>query len=260
MSAVIYTNNITSTSALITEWLESVHRINVQIHLVEEYGEYYPVNHLRNAAQDNAYTRVVFMVDVDFVAMAILYSKLRQYLPVFDKQRSSEKNALVIPAFMVNDGKHFPNTKQDINQTWNKQVHKFIYDYAIIGNHTYNRSLKPHDQQGNNTFENWIKTNDDLEMPYVKQCEVYYVINRMHSVRYSEIFLQRWFDKISHVYHLHSLGVRFWVYARGYIVHLPHERVRGAVTESSAHCARRYLRYFYEEMSRVQRGQRVGVA
>ena len=209
VSVAIYTKNVKKLSMDMNVWLRTVNRTNIQIHLVEEYGSLYPVNHLRNIAQDNAYTQFVFMIDVDYAVVPNLYEQLKEHLSSLFVSNSSTANALVIPAFVVNKTADFPRSKEAIRIGWKTKIDVFKFDYALKGN----------------AYQKWISTEEDFIIPYRMNWEFYYVIDKRYSMRYDEIFLQRWYDKISHALNLHSIGFQFWVYAEGYIVHLPHERV-----------------------------------
>ena len=66
----------------------------LQIHVVYQEGEHYPVNFLRNVALDGVSTMFVFVVDIDFVVPASLYATIRARMAT-----TLGATALIIPAF-----------------------------------------------------------------------------------------------------------------------------------------------------------------
>lgn len=55
-------------------------RLNVAYHVVFKDGEYYPINILRNVGLANVNTPYVFLADIDFLPMHMLYSVLKNHL------------------------------------------------------------------------------------------------------------------------------------------------------------------------------------
>ena len=234
ISAAIYTSDISNVTEFFTNWLKSVNRQNVQIHLVEQYNIWYPVNVMRNVAQDNAMTQYVFMLDVDFLAMPNLYATVMYHLPEFFKLKQPTNSVMVIMALQVNNTGSFPETKAKIQEQWKTKVNPFIYNPTFIDG-------EPTD------YDRWVHSNELFEIPYTFPVEAYFVLEKHSSPSYDEMFLQRWYDKVSHILELYSRGFHFWVSPHGYVVHLPHERVKGNVLTSSWRCANLYFKQHFRK-------------
>ena len=227
VSATVYTEDWLEKAAQLMQWIQGINRTNIQIHIVIQYGDYYPVNYLRNVAQSNAVTQFVFMVDVDFVTMSNMYLSLKRHLKTFYNQDLGKK-VLVMPTFAFVGNVTLPQSKDDIKRQWKKHVKLFRYDYSLKRGALYN---------------SWIKSNTDIKLPYQKNAECFYVIEKSYSPDYDEMFLQRWQNKVVHVYTLHAKGFRFWIYSQGFILHLPHKEVKGEPYMKSKQCA---LDYYYK--------------
>ena len=228
VSATVYTEDWLEIVAQLMQWIQGLNRENIQIHMVIPYGDYYPVNYLRNVAQSNALTQFVFMVDVDFVTMSNMYFNLKNHLKTTFYDRDHGNKVLVMPTFAFSGNVTIPQSKDDIKKQWKKHVKLFRYDYSLKRGALYNR---------------WIKSRTDIQLPYEKNAECFYVIEKSRSPDYDEMLLQRWQDKVAHVYLLHAKGFRFWIYSQGFILHLPHKDVRGEAVIKAKQCA---MNYYYK--------------
>ena len=251
ISVAIYTgiDKFANDSSDICRELDIGRRTNVQIHLVHGFTLWYHINYLRNVAQDNALTEYVFMSDVDFQLMPNLYERLTQDIKVFFSEQNSLTNVLTIPSLMAYPNCTFPDSKAKVQNEWDICVSRFDYGFpGFTGDPT--------------NYTRWKTAPETYEIPYVFHFEPYLVIKKEHSPRYEENFLQRWYDKMSHVYQLYSRGFKFWAYPHGYMVHMPHESapLDEFMYEKSKQCATHYLHHnFRLYMVRAQRKQNLPI-
>ena len=245
VSATVYINgtDFDSVKGLMCDWLQSINRDNVQIHIVQDHSVWYHVNHMRNIAQDNAVTEYVYMCDVDFMIMPDLYKNLMKDVPHFFRKHDSFSNVLTIPALMAYENCTLPENKKRVDQEWDKCINRFDYGFPKFKGDPTN-------------YTRWMLSNVPYKIPYAFHFEPYLIIKKIHSPRYEETFLQRWYDKMSHVLNQYSAGFQMWVYPHGYMVHMPHESapINEFLYEKSKHCAGVYLRNsFRKTMAKGQK-------
>ena len=217
----------------LTNWLCTKRRSNVQIHIVEQYGRWYPKNHLRNIAMVNVITDYVLAVDVEIVPMPVLYEQLVAYLPKFFENRTSHHNVLVIPTFTVYNNISFPLFKEDVVGQWNKTVRAF-------SNARLNCSGDP------TNYDHWIEAKNVYEVGYVFNYDPFIVIKRNASPRYDELFLRTPYDHVSYVYELYSRGFHFWIHPYGFMTHVANNAkqdvsLHGIYDEKSERCSTSYM-------------------
>jgi hypothetical protein len=71
-------------------------------------------------------------------------------------------------------------------------------------------------------FARWVTASDPYEVQYEEGFEPYVLTLRRHVPWYDERFFWHGYNKIQHLAHLRSLGVRWMVHPTGYLVHQPH--------------------------------------
>ena len=245
VSATLYINDTDkeNVTKIMCGWLQSINRNNVQIHLVQDSSVWYHINLMRNIAQENAVTEYVYMCDVDFMIMPNLYENLMKDVPIFFKKHSSFQNVLTIPALMAFENCSFPETKKKVDKEFGNCINRFDYGFPKFKGDPTN-------------YTRWMKANVPYKIPYAFHFEPYLIIKKKHSPRYEETFLQRWYDKMSHVFNLYSAGFQMWVYPHGYMVHMYHESapINEFLYEKSKHCAGLYLRNCFRKA--MVKGQR----
>lgn len=211
ISAAIYVNetNYNSSVAEVGAWLEKEGRTNVAIHFMIQQGTLYPVNRLRNVAQNNTQAEYIFLIDVDFIPNKALEFYIDQHIErgFYD---SEKQKALIVPALeMMKDDEPYPQTKADLLKLARQKTIQIFH----------RRLPKGHMPT---LFGRWMSTSQPYSVFYKEGFEPYVVIKRELSPPYDERFLQRFYNKVAHVAELYTLGFEFWVMPEGYLVHMPH--------------------------------------
>ena len=183
-----------------------------------EYDNMYPINNLRNLALDAAETRLVFLVDVDFVPspqLAMLCSasgKARQSSGALDEM--CERGAvLVVPAFEVQyDVDEMPKCREDLKL--------LCEQFRAEGFHVSNfpKGHMP------TAFDRWFDTDAPYTVEYQEMYEPYIIACKDRVPRYDERFRGYGMNKVSHLYEVASRGVKFVVMPEVFIAAREHQR------------------------------------
>ncbi|ELU17338.1 hypothetical protein CAPTEDRAFT_85145, partial [Capitella teleta] len=192
-------------------------RGNVYIHLMRKIGKLYPVNQLRNLALSSVTTDYVFLTDADFIPNKDLYKSMLNVVASSDTNRT--KRAYVVAAFGVFEEKEknkpakfpdFPETRETLLQLWDSKAIEPVHFTKFIHGH----------YQTN--YTRWRKATELYPITWFHHYEPYVVVRTIDVPLYEGAFLERYFDKVSHIFHLHKVGFEFWGIPNVYTVHMPH--------------------------------------
>jgi len=151
----------------------------------------YPNNLLRNVAIDAAVSDFTFVIDIDMLPSAKLFSRFRDFIR---RGTASYSVAYVVPVFEVHVSELIPKNRQELLHLWNrKAVQPFYHDvcwkcqrYTDYSS-WYNLSSADSEQLGVGYVAKWHD-------PW----EPFYIVPHF-SARYDERFKQYGFNRISQV-------------------------------------------------------------
>ncbi|ENN79368.1 hypothetical protein YQE_04194, partial [Dendroctonus ponderosae] len=98
-------------------------RSNIAYHVVFKQGEFYPTNTLRNTGLKHVQTPFVFLVDVDFVPMPLLYQLLRGNLKNFGDLKQKVKWQTHYEPYIVVRSDVIGFDERFLGFGWNKMEH-----------------------------------------------------------------------------------------------------------------------------------------
>ena len=191
------------------------YRHNVLIHTVYKDDEvYYPVNVLRNIALQQARTRYAFLVDIDFVPSTSTEQHLHHY-----KSKLKTKDVFVVPAFAFT--KHHDPT--DMRAHHNKTTLKaFLFrSNATVKNYGSYAHLRGHRRTN---YTKWYDSNSVYKIEYEFGYEPYVLMLKSDVMHYPEIFVGRYYDKVSFFSLLSLNKYGFYVLPEPYVIHQYHYR------------------------------------
>jgi glycosyltransferase-like protein LARGE len=179
----------------------------------------YPANILRNRALQLVDTKLVLLLDADFVPSRDLYKYLKGN---FD-QYYHGKNIYIVPAFQFAidnpsytgdlDGFFFPEKKADLLERI--EDGSILPMFAGIDDTPSIRATN---------LPVWYVTDEPYTIKYEEDYEPYIVAPTALIPKFDERFVYYGYDKIQHIYHLYYSGFRFNVLPNHFIIHYPHHR------------------------------------
>lgn len=182
-------------------------RTNMALHLVYKDGEFYPVNHLRNVALEQAQTPYVFLSDIDFLPVPGLYEKLKKTAA----ETKMSRKAIVVPAFETFHYKlSFPKSKEELIPA--------LDDGSVT---TFRKSVWPKGHLPTD-FEKWRISNANYKIKWQPDFEPYIMVEKKSVPLYDERFIGFGWNKVSHIMTLFAMHYEFYVAANVFIVHMPH--------------------------------------
>ena len=181
-------------------------RKDIGIHIVYKSGNFFPVNYLRNVALENTHTPYVFLSDVDFLPMV----GLDRYLCEAARVLSSEKRALVIPAFETLLYRFdFPSNKDELLEMLSEgRVYTFRHDVWPRGHAPIN-------------YDHWKTAKVPYQIKWAPDFEPYILVSS-NVTKYDERFVGFGWNKVSHSMELNAQGYEFVVLPDAFVVHMPH--------------------------------------
>lgn len=168
--------------------------------LVKSFGPY-PMNLLRNFAIEQAWTPLIWYLDVDFIPSNNIHEKIIEFSKT--KQFEEVKNnkaVLVFPTFH-----------------WNCQDN-LKFETCQRGNPLFN----DHPSQMTTDFRRWSDEKSIYQVEYSLLYEPY-VIGSINMPKYDPTFTLG-NDKTSFAYELAAMQYKFYVAPEAYIGHLPHQK------------------------------------
>lgn len=214
LSAAIYLSDcdITEFDSFIRDWSETLNsRRNIGYHLVfKQRDVHYPVNYLRNVALSNVNTPYVFLMDVDFVPMASLYSHLRQVLQLINPY--PQRKCLVVPAFETQ--------RYRVTPPRNKAalVARLINSSGDVG--AFRAKEWPRGHRPTN-YSRWVSATIPYEVEWQPDYEPYLVVHSSVP-KYDTRFSGFGWNKVSHSVELKARGYKAVVLPDAFVVHTPH--------------------------------------
>lgn len=184
----------------------------------------YPYNSNRNHAIARAQTRLVFLLDVDFLPNYDLHDALthedtwESILEATHKQRK----VFVVPAFETNQSLKIEDGISMASEAASASKHnlKAMFDRGDIV------QFAPFFKRGHGAtnYTLWFSSSNE---PYRIIPEVGYepfiILSRVHVPWFDERFRGYGWDKITHIYHLNRTGFRFEPIMDGWVCHRPHK-------------------------------------
>lgn len=186
-------------------------RSNIGYHIVfkTSHNDVYPINLLRNIALQQANTKFVFLLDVDFVPNSELYTYLQVF---FSEIPDTGKKAYIVPAF--------ENLYYNLQIPQNKsQLVNLIKQGKITTFHSYIW------EEGHRAtdFERWYDTDEHYTVKWQKNFEPYLVMRKDLCPFYDKRFAGFGWNKVTHVMELDAAGFEFIVLPHHFVVHQPHQ-------------------------------------
>jgi hypothetical protein len=212
----------------------------------------YPINALRNIALEAATTEFVFLLDVDCVPCANGIQALVGSPEKLNSLRSmctDQKCAVVVPCFeLVYESKDtltrpalsYNDVMTSYNDSYNNIsvedsgpfMRPFMIDRFARGHQATNFAYllqlwkkecdtrsSGDDITNNNAPSNICKY---YPIQYEEGFEPYVIVTRAYVPPYDERFTGYGRNKAIHLYHLHKLGIQFYVASNVCVIHLPH--------------------------------------
>lgn len=176
------------------------------------YDCLYPVNALRNAALEAATADLVFLVDVDFLPSAGLYSRLSSARLPADMPL-----ALVVPAFEVTStqsgqtSSDMPTTPASLQEACMAGTAEGFHIRTFPAGHRATDFAKWLAGTGAGGLQRDSHGVDAYPVAYEEHFEPYVAVGRTTVPLYDERFRGYGLNKIAHLYELHARGFEFQV-------------------------------------------------
>lgn len=188
-------------------------------------GWAYPYNPLRNQAIARARTKLIFMLDVDFIPNADMYRQLtsaESYGPLLTRMYA-HKHLVAMPAFEINrqiDIARGLEIAHDLARNGSKAAvlatlaSKDMYEFG---------PYYPAGHRATN-FKRWYRTTTQpyYHIKWEDGFEPFVMVSRLHVPWFDERFRGYGWDKISHVYQMAYARFNFTVHGQAFVVHRPH--------------------------------------
>ena len=184
----------------------------------------YPVNAMRNRALAGASTEVVLLLDVDFwpsAELSELMVNARKYGSLL--QAVLARTAVVLPAFESGEtGAVGVEQAREAVLRGKAGAAAMSRDGRLKPFHTdrYRAGHRATD------YARWAQARQPYAVRYEEGYEPYVLVARRHVPWYDERFIGYRKNKVVHLLHLHSLGLRFVAHPNAFVVHSPHPRAR----------------------------------
>ena len=219
----------------------------------------YPVNAVRNRALNLASTPTIFLMDVDFVPSLYLTKLVKDQGPALEYlvEMVAQKRAIVIPAFGHSNYVPLPNGT-DLRaarvEYWLADKRRVVEAYIKESLPVFYEAENPLDHGATN-FSRWITSTEWYPITYEKLFEPYVIIAKEFVPWYDERFVGYYRNKVSHLDHMYSIGIDYFVHPHAYVLHRPHPpsvafRMSGASTRSHFERMLRLYGMLERDMSR----------
>ena len=194
-------------------------------------GPSYPINALRSLAHRYASTPYVFYSDIDYVSSYGMYTVLKQHLK---KIGNSDKIAIVIPAFEINDTTFaIPQNKSDMLKLLAQKKAWQFHQYTFPPGHA------PTD------YKKWKTVTEPYSIKFQDLYEPYCLL-ATSVFSFDPRFVARFHNKGSRNTQLHMAGFKFLVLHDCFITHLPHQKNKQNKYELRK-CSRQWYRDWVKE-------------
>jgi glycosyltransferase-like protein LARGE len=186
----------------------------------------YPVNAVRNRALQLVRTDALVLLDADFLPSATLGALAVDYRRGGAAGREiarylDEDVVYVLPAFQATTTafddagvRGAAAAAEDGKAT----IVAALANGSLVG-FAANHFPAGH---GATNFTRWVNASSQYEVDYQHGFEPYILASRRHVPWYDERFFGYGYNKIEHLTHMWSLGVRWVVHPSAYVVHQPH--------------------------------------
>ncbi|KFZ49889.1 Glycosyltransferase-like LARGE2, partial [Antrostomus carolinensis] len=183
-------------------------RRNVAYHIVYKEGQFYPINLLRNVALANTQTPYVFLTDIDFLPMYVLYDYLRNSIQQLELPQ--RKAALIVPAFeTLHYRLTFPKSKAELLSMLDMgSLYTFRY-------HVWPKGHAPTD------YAKWRTATVPYRVAWQPDFEPYVVVRR-DCPKYDQRFVGFGWNKVSHIMELDAQEYELLVLPNAFMIHMPH--------------------------------------
>mmetsp|Transcript_16225 Transcript_16225/g.48603 ORF Transcript_16225/g.48603 Transcript_16225/m.48603 type:complete len:489 (+) Transcript_16225:2030-3496(+) len=189
-------------------------------HLREAMLFAYPYNALRNTALLRAATDAVLLLDVDFSPSASLHERLTASSPALLTDLSRYRHAIVLPAFetgpdlTLEEGHAVAaaavtGSKANLLKMFrSRQIIQFAEFYPA--------GHKP------TKYATWFNASAPYPVRYKMGYEPYILVARTQVPLYDERFRGYGFDKVMHIWQMHTQWFQFMTHPSAFVVHRPH--------------------------------------
>ncbi|ELT89685.1 hypothetical protein CAPTEDRAFT_152623 [Capitella teleta] len=183
-------------------------RENIQLHVTQTEGLFYPSNIMRNIAVDPVKTKYVFLCDVDFVPIPGIEDIMQRYIR--DGFVSDDK-LIVIPAFEIKEKEiAHPKSKREVLDLLDKEKIQLMDIDHFDGAHKWTE------------LDRWKTAEEPYIVQWREYFEPYVVMPKDKTPRYNPRFVGRIRDKITHLMIVSATGFKFHIVPDAYTVHMPH--------------------------------------
>lgn len=183
----------------------------------------YPYNMNRNQAITRARTRLVLLLDADFLPSTGTRKSLLKPSAWQRALRAThdDKHVLVLPAFETKQAlpleegmrvaeRAAAGAKPELVKTFKAGD---VVQFAPF-------FFKGH---GATNYSKWLQARETYRVFPEVGYEPFIIMSRLHVPPFDERFRGYGWDKITHIFHLNQTGFKMMVYPDGWVVHRPHE-------------------------------------
>lgn len=184
----------------------------------------YPVNSMRNRALAGADTDVVLLLDVDFwpsAELAELMANPRKYASLL--QAVNQRTAVVLAAFESGEtGSIGVEQAREAVLRGKIGAAAMSRDGRLKPFHTdrYRAGHRATD------YARWTTAKQPYSVRYEEGYEPYVLVSRRFVPWYDERFIGYRKNKVVHLLHVSTLGLKFVAHPNAFVVHSPHPRAR----------------------------------
>lgn len=188
-------------------------------------GWAYPYNPLRNQAIARARTKLILLLDVDFIASTNTHRLLTSsdnYQQLLARMYAN-KHLVVLPAFEINrqmDIEKGVQVAYDVARNSSKAAVRKVIEAGEM------YEFAPYYPAGHRAteFDRWYNTTTEpyYHIKWEDGYEPFVVVSRLHVPWFDERFRGYGWDKISHVYQMAYGKFNFTVHGQAFVVHRPH--------------------------------------
>jgi len=183
----------------------------------------YPYNSNRNQALSRARTRLIFLLDADFLPNTGLRTALLQPDAWRAALRAThvDKQILVVPAFETEASLSLENGGEvaSLASTSSKKQLQRMFSSA---NEVVQFAPFFPRGHGATNYSRWFATSEPYQVYPEVGYEPFVILSRQHVPPFDERFRGYGFDKITHLFLLNMTGYSFVVRPEGWVVHRPH--------------------------------------
>eukprot|EP00475_Leptophrys_vorax_P037024 TRINITY_DN6332_c0_g1_i4.p1 TRINITY_DN6332_c0_g1~~TRINITY_DN6332_c0_g1_i4.p1 ORF type:complete len:760 (-),score=202.03 TRINITY_DN6332_c0_g1_i4:784-2982(-) len=175
----------------------------------------YPINALRNLALKGAKSRLVFLLDVDFIGTDGLVQSIQENYNALETL-CLDKIALVVPAFEL----HGDGDVQEVCGWTKDELAEGVRVKNLSGFHM-EHFPKGH---GPTDFERWFKSRSPYFVDFEEGFEPYTITARSLTPMFDERFRGYGLNKVQHAYQMAFDGYAFQVLSGQFVVSPEHNR------------------------------------